>query len=96
MYLGRDPNSESLEDLKAGEKALLAIRPYIRYVHSSRYIDDLANGEICLAMGWSGDVKQAMIGPSMPGGVLNWRTTSPRRVRCATSTWWLFLPMRRM
>jgi putrescine transport system substrate-binding protein len=59
MYLGRDPNSQSLEDLKAGEKALLAIRPYIRYVHSSRYIDDLANGEICLAMGWSGDVKQA-------------------------------------
>jgi putrescine transport system substrate-binding protein len=59
MYLGRNPNSESLEDLKAAEKALLAIRPYIRYVHSSRYIDDLANGEICLAMGWSGDVKQA-------------------------------------
>jgi len=59
MYLGRNPNSESLEDLKAAERALMAIRPYIRYVHSSRYIDDLANGEICLAMGWSGDVKQA-------------------------------------
>jgi putrescine transport system substrate-binding protein len=59
MYLGRNPNSESLADLKAAEQALLAIRPYIRYVHSSRYIDDLANGEICLAMGWSGDVKQA-------------------------------------
>ncbi len=59
MYLGRNPNSESLADLKAAESALMAIRPYIRYVHSSRYIDDLANGEICLAMGWSGDVKQA-------------------------------------
>jgi putrescine transport system substrate-binding protein len=59
LYLGRPPNSESLEDLHAAEKALMAIRPYIRYVHSSRYIDDLANGEICLAMGWSGDVKQA-------------------------------------
>ena len=59
LYLGRNPNSESLADLKAAEQALLAIRPYIRYVHSSRYIDDLANGEICLAMGWSGDVKQA-------------------------------------
>jgi len=59
IYLGRNPNSESIEDLKAAEKALMAIRPYIRYVHSSRYIDDLANGEICLAMGWSGDVKQA-------------------------------------
>jgi putrescine transport system substrate-binding protein len=31
----------------------------VRYVHSSRYIDDLANGDICLALGWSGDVKQA-------------------------------------
>jgi putrescine transport system substrate-binding protein len=59
MYMGRNPNSQSLEDLKAAEKTLLAIRPYIRYVHSSRYIDDLANGEVCLAMGWSGDVKQA-------------------------------------
>lgn len=59
IYLGRNPRSESPEDLKAAEAALLAIRPYLRYVHSSRYIDDLANGETCLALGWSGDVKQA-------------------------------------
>ena len=59
LYLGKDPNSQSPEDLQAAQKVLLAIRPYVRYVHSSRYIDDLANGEICLALGWSGDVKQA-------------------------------------
>jgi len=59
IYLGRDPNSNSPQDLQAAEKVLLAIRPYVRYVHSSRYIDDLANGEICLALGWSGDIKQA-------------------------------------
>jgi putrescine transport system substrate-binding protein len=59
LYLGKNPNSESPEDLKAAENVLMSIRPYIRYVHSSRYIDDLANGEICLALGWSGDVKQA-------------------------------------
>ena len=59
LYIGRNPNSNSLEDLKAAEQVLKAIRPYIRYVDSSRYIDNLANGEICLAMGWSGDVKQA-------------------------------------
>jgi len=59
IYLGKDPNSTSPEDMAAVEKALAAIRPYIRYVHSSRYIDDLANGETCLALGWSGDVKQA-------------------------------------
>lgn len=59
IYLGKDPRAQSLEDLKAAETVLLAIRPYVRYVHSSRYIDDLANGETCLALGWSGDIKQA-------------------------------------
>jgi putrescine transport system substrate-binding protein len=59
IYLGKNPNSESLDDLKAAERVLLAIRPYIRYINSSRYIDDLANGDLCLALGWSGDVGQA-------------------------------------
>jgi putrescine transport system substrate-binding protein len=31
----------------------------VRYVDASRYIDNLANGDICLVMGWSGDIKQA-------------------------------------
>jgi len=61
LYLGKDPNSESPADLAAAMKVLMAIRPYVRYVNSSRYIDDLANGEICLALGWSGDVKQAEV-----------------------------------
>jgi putrescine transport system substrate-binding protein len=59
LYLGRNPNSNSPEDLKAAEQVLRAIRPYVRYVDSSRYIDNLANGDICLVMGWSGDIKQA-------------------------------------
>jgi putrescine transport system substrate-binding protein len=59
LYIGKNPNSDSPEDLKAAEQVLKAIRPYIRYVDSSRYIDNLANGEICLALGWSGDIKQA-------------------------------------
>jgi putrescine transport system substrate-binding protein len=59
LYLGKNPNSDSPEDLKAAEQALHAIRPYVRYVDSSRYIDNLANGDICLVMGWSGDIKQA-------------------------------------
>lgn len=59
LYLGRDPNSERSEDLKAAEQVLLSIRPYVRYINSSKYIDDLANGDICLALGWSGDVAQA-------------------------------------
>ena len=67
LYLGRDPNSEAPADLAAAMKVLSAIRPYVRYVNSSRYIDDLANGEICLALGWSGDVKQAEVRAQQAG-----------------------------
>ena len=59
VYLGLPANSEKPEDLAAAEKTLLAMRPYVRYVNSSKYIEDLANGEICLALGWSGDVRQS-------------------------------------
>jgi putrescine transport system substrate-binding protein len=59
IYKGLDPNSEKPEDLKVVEDTLAAVRPYIRYFHSSSYINDLAAGEICLALGWSGDVLQA-------------------------------------
>ncbi len=55
-YLGLDPNSESEEDLAKAEELLTAVKPSIRYYHSSQYIDDLGNGEICLALGYSGDM----------------------------------------
>jgi putrescine transport system substrate-binding protein len=59
-YLGEDPNSldVALMQGKAMDK-LLEIRPFIRYFHSSKYINDLANGDLCLAHGWSGDIIQA-------------------------------------
>jgi putrescine transport system substrate-binding protein len=59
IFLGRNPNSDSPEDLKAAEAVLRSIRPYVQHVDASRYIDNLANGDVCLAMGWSGDIKQA-------------------------------------
>jgi putrescine transport system substrate-binding protein len=59
LYLGKDANSAQTEDLAAAEAVLAAIRPYIRNFDSSRYIEDLANGETCLALGWSGDILQA-------------------------------------
>ncbi|MEO9340056.1 polyamine ABC transporter substrate-binding protein [Mesorhizobium sp. SB112] len=58
-YLGLNPESKEPEDLAKAEEALLKIRPYIRKFHSSEYINALANGDICLAVGWSGDVFQA-------------------------------------
>jgi putrescine transport system substrate-binding protein len=58
-YLKLDPNSTKSEDLAKAEELLLSIRPSIRKFHSSEYINALANGDICLAIGWSGDVFQA-------------------------------------
>ncbi len=59
IYLGRDPNSEKAEDLAAAEEVLMKVRPYVRYFHSSQYINDLATGEICVSLGWSGDALMA-------------------------------------
>jgi putrescine transport system substrate-binding protein len=59
LYLGRDGTSEKPEDLAAAEKVLMAIRPYVRYIDNERYLNDLANGEICLALGWSNDILTA-------------------------------------
>jgi putrescine transport system substrate-binding protein len=55
IYLGKDPHSEKAEDYAEVQKTLTAVRPYIKYFHSSSYINDIANGEICLAIGWNGD-----------------------------------------
>ncbi|WP_347926641.1 polyamine ABC transporter substrate-binding protein [Pseudomonas helvetica] len=58
-YMGMDPLSSNVEDYKKAEAKLLTIRPYITYFHSSKYVSDLANGDICIAFGYSGDVFQA-------------------------------------
>lgn len=58
-YIGRNPVTTSEEDFNAAAEMLQQVRPFVRYFHSSQYISDLANGEICLAVGWSGDILQA-------------------------------------
>ena len=55
-YLGLDPNSENEEDLAKAEALLNSIKPHVRYFNSSQYIDDLGNGEVCLSLGYSGDI----------------------------------------
>ncbi len=59
VYAGLDPNSHKKEDLAKAEAVMMAVRPYIRQFHSSKYIDDLANGDLCLVLGFSGDIMQA-------------------------------------
>ena len=58
-YLGLNPDSQDTEDFKKAEEHLLKLRPSIRKFHSSEYINALANGDICIAVGWSGDILQA-------------------------------------
>ncbi|MDI3324851.1 polyamine ABC transporter substrate-binding protein [Pontibacterium granulatum] len=58
-YLGLDPNSEKKSDLKKAQQLLSSVRGNYKYFHSSKYISDLASGEICVALGYNGDVLQS-------------------------------------
>ncbi|TPG74107.1 polyamine ABC transporter substrate-binding protein [Pseudomonas arsenicoxydans] len=58
-YLGLPPHSHEPADYKKAEQALLKIRPYVQYFHASKYISDLANGNVCAVIGFNGDVVQA-------------------------------------
>ena len=58
-YLGLNPNSTDPDEIAKAGEVLQAVRPYISKFNSSEYISALANGEICVAVGWSGDVLQA-------------------------------------
>jgi putrescine transport system substrate-binding protein len=58
-YLGKDPNSQNADDLVQAEAVLSKIRPYISSINSSGYIEALANGDICVAVAYNGDVMQS-------------------------------------
>lgn len=58
-YLGLPHHSQRPEDYKKAEALLVEMRQNVTYFHSSKYIADLANGDICMAVGFSGDIMQA-------------------------------------
>ncbi len=58
-WMGKDPQSTDPDDFAAAADMMMEVRDTVRYFHSSQYITDLANGETCVAVGWSGDVLQA-------------------------------------
>lgn len=58
-YLGENPNSHDPDVIARAEEVLAPVAPFIQKFHSSEYINALANGDICVAFGWSGDVLQA-------------------------------------
>ncbi len=58
-YLGEDPDSHDPDVIKRAEEVFAPVRPYIQKFHSSEYVNALANGDICVAVGWSGDILQS-------------------------------------
>lgn len=77
-YMGLNANSTNPEDYKKAEAKLLAVRPYVTYFHSSKYISDLANGDICIAIGFSGDMFQARNRAAEAGKGVNVAYTIPK------------------
>jgi putrescine transport system substrate-binding protein len=59
QYEGLDPNSKNRADYDKVTESLMELREHVTYFHSSQYINDLANGDICVTIGWSGDILQA-------------------------------------
>jgi len=58
-YLGENPDSQDANVIARAEEVFMPVRPFIQKFHSSEYINGLANGDICVAVGWSGDILQA-------------------------------------
>jgi putrescine transport system substrate-binding protein len=58
-YVGKNPDSKETADLEAGGEVFKKIRPFVKTFNASAYIDELANGDSCITIGWSGDVLQA-------------------------------------
>ncbi|MDO6461815.1 polyamine ABC transporter substrate-binding protein [Granulosicoccaceae sp. 1_MG-2023] len=58
-YIGEDPDTDDAKVIAKAEETLMVMRENTTKFHSSEYINALANGDICLAVGWSGDVLQA-------------------------------------
>jgi putrescine transport system substrate-binding protein len=58
-YLGLNPDSKKPEDLQRAGDAMFRVRGAVQKFHSSEYINGLANGDVCMAVGYSGDVIQA-------------------------------------
>ena len=59
VYAGENPNTTSREEFTKAVEILKSVRPYIRKFTSGGLIEDLATGETCLALGWSGDALKA-------------------------------------
>lgn len=78
LYLGLDPNSTKPEDYKKASALLMKLKPSVTYFNSSKYTADLANGDICVAIGYSGDVMQAQTRAKEAGKTADIRYLLPK------------------
>jgi putrescine transport system substrate-binding protein len=77
-WQGKNPDSKDTADIEAAGELIKAVRPYIQKFHSSEYINALANGDICVAMGYSGDILQARDRADEAGSGVNIEYLIPR------------------
>ncbi len=82
-YLGREPRSAKPEDLAAASEVLLKLRPYIRKFQSQP-VTDLVNGNLCLSLGYSGDMTQAQRTADSAGKPADFQYRIPRE---GTTVW---------
>ena len=78
LYLGYDPDKADAAQMRAAEKVLMSIRPYVRYINSEKQVADLASGEICATIGWSGDIANARARAEAAGKPQRLRFVIPR------------------
>jgi putrescine transport system substrate-binding protein len=91
VHLGYDANSTDPEHLRAAEALLKGVRPYVKYFSSARMLNDMPNGEVCVAMSWSGDYATARARAAEAGIEIDLAYTVPRE----GSVFWfdgLFIP----
>ncbi|WP_410479050.1 extracellular solute-binding protein [Pseudomonas sp. zfem002] len=82
-YLGREPRSARPEDLAAASELLMKVRPYIRKFQSQP-VTDLVNGNLCLSLGYSGDMTQAQRTADAAGKPVRFQYRIPRE---GTTVW---------
>ena len=83
-YMGKNPTSQNADDIKAAVDMLMQVRPYIRKFDSSGYLNDLPNGDLCIAMSWSGDYATASDRAAQAGVKINLAYTIPKE---GTNIW---------
>lgn len=78
IYKGLPTDVYSKEAIAEAAEVIGAVRPHVRYFHNSQTVNDIANGDICVAMGFSGDLLQGQARAKEAGKGVNVQYIVPR------------------